>query len=255
MEGWRGWDDYARFYDWENARTMGRRDVRCWERLAGRVGGPVLELGCGTGRVAIPVARAGARVVGLDRSASMLDRARKRLRRARLGGSLQLVRGDVRHLPFPAASFGLVAAPYGILQSLLDDDTLDAALASARRVLRKGGTLGIDLVSDLVSWAEYDRRVKLRGPAGRGTARITLIESVRQEPAKGLTHFDQEFVERRGRETRSHRFSLAFRTVSVEAMTSRLERHGFRVSEVLGDYEGGPWDPRADVWLILATAG
>lgn len=253
MEGWRGWDDYARFYDWENAQTMGRRDVRFWQRLAAKSAGPVLELGCGTGRVAIPLAKAGARVVGVDRSASMLARARNRLRRSTLGGSLQLVRGDVRGLPFPAASFGLVAAPYGILQSLLDDDTLDGALAEAHRVLRKGGTLGVDLVSDLTSWPEYQRRVKLRGPAGRGQTHITLIESVRQDRARGLTLFDQEFVERKGRVSRSHPFSLAFRTVSVEGMTGRLERHGFRMSAVLGDYQGGPWDPRADVWLILAT--
>jgi SAM-dependent methyltransferase len=253
MEGWRGWDDYARFYDWENAQTMGRRDVKFWQRLAAKAAGPVLELGCGTGRVAIPVAKAGARVVGLDRSASMLARARKRVRRAKLDGSLHLVRGDVRFLPFPAASFGLVAAPYGILQSLLDDATLDAALAAAYRVLRKGGTLGIDLVSDLASWSEYGRRVKLRGRVGRGQTHITLIESVRQDRARGLTLFDQEFVERRGSISRSHSFSLSFRTVSVEDMTSRLEHHGFRVSAVLGDYQGGPWDPRADVWLILAT--
>jgi hypothetical protein len=108
-------------------------------------------------------------------------------------------------------------------------------------------------VSDLTSWAEYDRRAKLRGPAGRSQTRIMLIESVRQDRARGLTVFDQEFVERRGTVSRSHRFSLAFRTVSVEEMVSRLETHGFRVSAVLGDYDGGPWDPRADVWLILAT--
>jgi len=253
MEGWRGWDDYARFYDWENARTMGRRDVRFWQRLASKTDGPVLELGCGTGRVAIPVARAGARVVGIDRSESMLARARTRLRRSKVRGSLALVRGDVRSLPFGAGDFALVAAPYGILQSLLDDPTLDAALDEARRTLRRDGTLGIDLVSDLASWSEYGRRVKLRGPAGRGLAQVTLIESVRQDRARGLTLFDQEFVERRGSISRSHSFSLAFRTVSVEDMTARLERHGFRVSAVLGDYQGGPWDPRADVWLILAT--
>jgi SAM-dependent methyltransferase len=253
MEGWRGWDDYARFYDWENAQTMGRRDVRFWQRLASRTAGPVLELGCGTGRVAIPVAKAGARVVGIDRSESMLTRARKRLRRSKMQGSLALVRGDVRSLPFGAGDFALVAAPYGILQSLLDDQTLDAALDESRRTLRRGGTLGIDLVSDLASWSEYERRVKLRGPAGRGLAHITLIESVRQDRLRGLTLFDQEFVERRGAATRSHRFSLAFRTVLVEEMVRRLNRHGFNVSAVLGDYQGGHWDPRADVWLILAT--
>jgi SAM-dependent methyltransferase len=253
MEGWRGWDDYARFYDWENAQTMGRRDVRFWQRLASKTAGPVLELGCGTGRVAIPVAKAGARVVGIDRSESMLGRARSRLRRSKPAGSLRLVRGDVRQLPFPDASFSLVAAPYGILQSLLDDATLDATLEAAHRVLRPGGTFGIDLVSDLTSWGEYGGLVKLRGRVGRGQTRITLIESVRQDRARGLTLFDQEFVERRGAVTRRHQFSLAFRTVSVGEMTARLERHGFRVSAVLGDYQGGPWDPRADVWLILAT--
>jgi ubiquinone/menaquinone biosynthesis C-methylase UbiE len=117
MEGWRGWDDYARFYDWENAQTMGRRDVRFWQRLASRTAGQVLELGCGTGRVAIPVAKAGARVVGIDRSESMLARARKRVRRSKIQGSLALVRGDVRSLPFGAGDFALVAAPYGILQA------------------------------------------------------------------------------------------------------------------------------------------
>jgi SAM-dependent methyltransferase len=253
MEGWRGWDDYARFYDWENARTMGRRDVRFWQRLATRTGGPILELGCGTARVAIPVAKTGARVVGIDRSASMLARARMRLRRSKIAGAVRLVRGDVRSLPFPASSFALVAAPYGILQSLLDDSTLDAAIGSAHRVLRDGGTFGIDLVSDLTSWPEYGKRVKLRGPAGRTGTRLTLIESVRQDRARGLTHFDQEFIERRGSASRSHQFSLAFRTVSVEDMAARLERHGFVVSAVLGDYQGGPWDVRADVWLILAT--
>ena len=80
MEGWRGWDDYARFYDWENAQTMGRRDIRFWQRMAARTKGPILELGCGTGRVALPVAKDGATLVGIDRSETMLARARKKAR-------------------------------------------------------------------------------------------------------------------------------------------------------------------------------
>jgi hypothetical protein len=47
-------------------------------------------------------------------------------------------------------------------------------------------------------------------------------------------------------------FSLVFRTISIPRMTQRLERAGFRVTAVLGDYNGNAWDPRADVWLILA---
>src|ERR1700716_406040 len=74
-EGWQGWDEYAPFYDWENARTLGRRDVPFWRRVAADATGPVLELGCGTGRVTRPLARAGIDIVGVDRSGAMLARA------------------------------------------------------------------------------------------------------------------------------------------------------------------------------------
>jgi len=66
-QGHEGWDDYAPFYDWENARTLGRRDVPFWRRFAHDARGHVLELGCGTGRVTLPLARAGIRIVGVDR--------------------------------------------------------------------------------------------------------------------------------------------------------------------------------------------
>ena len=141
--GVEGWDAYAPFYDWENARTVGRRDVPFWRSLAAAENGPVLELGCGTGRITIPAARAGAHVVGVDRSAAMLERARSRVKRLKGAGSAALVRGDIRELPFRRAGqgFSLVMAPYGILQSLTREKDLKETLASVHRVLRRGGTL------------------------------------------------------------------------------------------------------------------
>jgi ubiquinone/menaquinone biosynthesis C-methylase UbiE len=249
--GWEGWDEYAPFYDWENARTVARQDIRFWQRLAAAQEGPVLELGCGTGRVALPVARAGVPLVGIDRSAAMLERARLRLRRARLLPQVSLVRGDIRSLPFRRRpGFALVMAPYGILQSLTREADLKATLASVARVLRRGGLLGIDLVPDLPRWSEYERKPSLSGRSRHGHLR--LVESVRQDRKKGLTIFDQEYSERRGRTEQVHRFSLTFRTLSVPQMRRRLVAAGFEVEAVLGDYEGGPWGPRADVWVILA---
>src|SRR5262247_4000852 len=99
-EGWEGWDEYAPFYDWENARTLGRRDVPFWRALAANAGGPVLELGCGTGRISLPLARAGVRLIGIDRSERMLAHARTRTKRARLSAKVTLIRGDIRFLPF-----------------------------------------------------------------------------------------------------------------------------------------------------------
>jgi ubiquinone/menaquinone biosynthesis C-methylase UbiE len=252
-EGWRGWDDYAPFYDWENARTLQRRDVAFWQRLAAAQDGRVLELGCGTGRIAVPVARAGARIVGIDRSEEMLARARKRIARARLGKHLTLVRGDIRELPFTTRTkFSAVLAAYGILQSLTRERDLARTFASVARVLRRGGLFAIDVVPDLPNWDEYRNRISLSGRRGRHST-LTLVETVRQDRAKRLTIFDQEYRERRGDERRVHRFSLTFRTLTVPQMTRRLERAGFRVLAVLGDYQGGPWDPRADVWIILAA--
>lgn len=249
-DGARGWDEYAPFYDWENARTVARRDVAFWRRLAAAQDGLVLELGCGTGRISVPVTKAGAALVGIDRSGPMLQRAARRLGRLR-GVRARLVRGDIRSLPFRSRRFALVMAPYGILQSLTRERDLREALASVRRVLRRGGLFAIDLVPDLPRWQEYSRKTTLSGTQGR--AHLTLIESVRQDQRRGLTIFDQEYVERRGREQRSHRFSLTFRTLSVRQVANRLERGGFRIQAVLGDYRGGPWDDRANVWLIIAS--
>lgn len=248
------WDTYARFYDWENARTLGRRDVRFWCDLTANIHGSVLELGCGTGRVTKPLVEAGARVVGVDLSRSMLRVARRRLRRLGDHDRWSLVEGNICALPFAKrAQFGLVMAPYGVLQSLLSDKALSDALGEAARVLKKGGTLGVDLVPDVPKWQAHSRRVSLRGRRGAGA--ITLIEAVRQDQRRRLTHFDQEFVERNGSRRRVYRFSLTFRTLSLRTMIRRVERAGFRVDAVLGGYRGEPMDEGADAWLILATRG
>ena len=263
-EGWEGWDEYAPFYDWENAQTLGRRDVPFWRRVASAARGPVLELGCGTGRVSLPLARAGVELVGIDRSAPMLEQARSRARRwanasrdtgrgkgaAKAAPFTRFVRGDIRALPFADEAFPMVLAPYGILQSLIRPSDLTATLGSVARVIGPGGIFGIDLVPDVPKWSEYRNRVQLRGRA-RGV-QLTLIESVIQDRARRLTTFEQKYVERRGGRTREHRFDLTFRTLSVPQMTRQLEQAGFIVDAVLGDYQGRPWDDRADVWIIMA---
>lgn len=265
-EGWHGWDEYAAFYDWENARTMGRRDVSFWRDVSLQTGGRVLELGCGTGRVTVPLARAGVPVVGVDRSAEMLGYARRRVRRTRLQMPPALVRADIRHLPFAAdrargpgpgrrkvGAFELVIAPYGILQSLLRERDLADTLASVASVLGRGGRFGIDLVPDVPRWAEYDRRVSMAGRRRPGGPPVTLVESVRQDARKRLTIFEHEYREGWGPGARVHRFTVTFRTLPVPAMRRRLEKAGFGVDAVLGDYDGRPWDDRADAWIVMAT--
>jgi hypothetical protein len=200
----------------------------------------------------------------------MLAQAQRRLGQVRGRLPITLVRGDIRALPFiNRTGFQLVMAPYGILQSLVRESDLRETLRSVARVLAPGGLFGVDLVPDLPQWSEYRERVRLRGfrragggytPTIRGSknggkaarAHVTLVESVRQDRRRGLTIFDQRFIERRGTVRQQRDFSLTFRTLSVRQMRARLESVGLAIEAVLGDYDGGPWDPRADVWLILA---
>ena len=256
-DGSQGWDEYAPFYDWENARTVGRRDVPFWQQVVKRSTGTVLELGCGTGRIAVPLARGGARVVGVDLSEPMLARAAKRavaLAQRAAGRSrrrLRLVRADIRQLPFENGAFGTVLAPYGVLQSLTRERDLTATLTSVARIVRPGGLFGVDLVPDVPNWREYENRIQMRGKAAGGV-HLTLVESVQQDRRRRLTTFHQTYLARRGGQVTRHAFDLTFRTLPLPAMTRRLEKAGFSIEAALGDYRGGAWDERADVWVVLA---
>jgi hypothetical protein len=181
----------------------------------------------------------------------MLAFARRRLRRSRVPVHAAVVRGDIRHLPFRARAFRLVMAPYGMLQSLTRERDLRDTLAAVARVCTKGALFGVDLVPDLPRWAEYRDRVTLRGRDARGGA-IMLRETVRQDRRRGLTTFDQQYTRRFRQQVETRSFSLTFRTLSVQQLSARLRDASFAVEAVLGDYAGGPWDARADVWILVA---
>ncbi len=257
FSGSRGWDEYARYYDWENARTIGTRDVAFWRRLVATTRGRVLELGCGSGRVLIPIAGKTS-VIGIDLSAPMLTIARARARRLRPAQRPVLIRGDIRALPIVTGSLDLVIAPYGILQSLVRDVDLKRALSETARVLRAGGLFVVDLVPDLPKWASYRGQVRFRGRRGANT-NVTLIESVRQDRRRGVTIFDETFVERsnarpgrRSTPAITRRFSLTFRTLSPSVTRRRLVRAGFRVEGIFGGYRSEPWTRNSETWLIVA---
>ena len=102
QEGHEGWDDYAPFYDWENARTLGKRDVPFWRNLALHCGGPCsgARLRNGSYLVAARASRRAAR-----RHRSLEPDAQSRARTARpartsSAARVRLIRGDIRFLPF-----------------------------------------------------------------------------------------------------------------------------------------------------------
>jgi demethylmenaquinone methyltransferase / 2-methoxy-6-polyprenyl-1,4-benzoquinol methylase len=129
-------DRIAPVYDVMNrVMTLGL-DQR-WRRLAVaaavRPGDRVLDACCGTGDLAVAAQRAGAVVVGLDFSAPMLERARRK------GPEVEWVQGDLLDLPFAAAAFDAATVGFGV-RNVAD---LGRGLDELRRVLRPGGTLAI----------------------------------------------------------------------------------------------------------------
>ena len=187
QDGHEGWDDYAPFYDWENARTLGRRDVPFWRNLALQSGGRVLELGCGTGRISLPLARAGVELVGIDRSGAMLDRARARVRRAKLTDRVQLVRGDIRTVPFHGPGFAMVMAPYGILQSLLRERDLESTLNEVRRVLRNRRTVMFIVVFPSVFFFMFGLSSKAQSQGGPAAVADIMISMAGYDAMVGTT--------------------------------------------------------------------
>jgi SAM-dependent methyltransferase len=128
---------------WHEVECGGyQADLALWDELAEEAAGPVLELGCGAGRVCVHLARAGHEVTGLDRDADMLAAARGRAD----GLGLELVAADVTQFELGPERFSLILAPMQLLQLLEGSSARRACLAAVTRHLRPGGRVALAIV-------------------------------------------------------------------------------------------------------------
>jgi SAM-dependent methyltransferase len=136
------YDRIARLYDpWSVSVT---EDVDFYASLAAEAGSPVVELGVGTGRIAVPTALAGVRVIGVDSSPGMLEVCREAAERAGVGDLLDLREGDLRDPPV-AERVRLVTVPFRAFLHLAEDAERLRALRSAYDLLVPGGKLVFDV--------------------------------------------------------------------------------------------------------------
>ena len=121
------------------------------------------------------------------------------------------------------------------------------------RVLAPGGVFGLDLVPDVPRWQEFAPREPARH--ARSAWRAGDADRIRASGPRSRPDHLRPGVRRRHRPRAPHASLLAdiSRTVGIQPLRRRLERAGFRIDAVLGSYDGAPWDPRADVWVILAS--
>ncbi len=241
------YDSFAEYYD-HVVPYRDRPDVRFFTGLAREAAGPVLEVGCGTGRVLIPCARAGATMVGLDLSPGMLEVCRRKLAEEppEVRARVELVHGDMRDFDL-ARTFALITLPFRSFQHLQQVEAQRAALGVLRRHLAPGGRLVLDLFNPALPFLGDERwlKVPMEEPA------VTLPDGrrfVRSMRSVSRDYFNQvqdiEIVTQvtwpDGREERlADRTRLRY-TFRFEA-EHLLVREGFVVEAVYGDYEGHPY--------------
>jgi SAM-dependent methyltransferase len=136
------YDVFARFYDLCFGGMYD--DLFMIQQFAERCGSPILELGCGTGRVLVPLARQGYQITGVDVSPGMLERAHRKVAAENLGDRVTLLEGDMRELDL-GARFNLAFIAVNSFMHLLSTDDQLAALERIRHHLNPGGLFLLDL--------------------------------------------------------------------------------------------------------------
>ena len=249
----------ARLYDLDLSEEPG--DVELYLALAQRTGDPILELAVGTGRIAVPLAEAGHRVVGVDLEPAMLARARARIDASGVADRVELVQDDMLR----AASNEAVAraGPYRLailaLQSILILNTPDgqrAVVGEMARALAPGGLAVIDTwlptPADLVG---FDGRLsyewRRRDPdTGHDVTKVLAAwyDHVRRQVTL-TTFFDEG---KPGEASARWIREDALRFVGVDELVGFAKDAGLEIDRLAGDHDLGPLEPGSDRVVVVA---
>jgi SAM-dependent methyltransferase len=227
------YDSIARLYDpWSRSVT---EDIPFYVEEAQRAGSPVVELGVGTGRIAIPIAGAGIDVIGVDTSAGMLAICRERAAEAGVEDRLDLRLGDFRDPPV-TGPVPLVICPFRAYLHLPDDEARLRALGEVRMLLEPAGRFVFDVFQpgddDSLEthgrWLEREPGIFERADWDTGARTLTL--SVRGSHGAAT-------------------MTLAW--LSAAEWRSLLERSGFEVDACYGWFDRRPYaDGEDSIWIV-----
>ena len=228
-------------------------DVAYYTGLAVRTGGRVLEYGVGNGRIALPIARHGIEVVGVDHSAPMLASLRARLRDepADVRRRVRVVRGDMRRVQL-GQRFDLVIAAFNTVLHLYERRDVEQFFARVRAHLTPRGRFVVDLsVPHAADLARPASRAHSAPRFRHPTAGVVVNnrEYFDYDPVRQVLFVSMEF-EPLGQPARAWTTPLAHRQFFPQEWEALLHYNGFAVERVEGDFEGGPLTADSDtmVW-------
>lgn len=247
-------DRFARFYD-EDYRHYDD-DVAAILHLAQEMDGPVLELGCGTGRLLVPLAAMGLPVTGVDISPALLAKARAKLETIPSRDQVTLVEADLRTLALPQQEFAFAFCTSNTLMHLADATDQLAVLERVAIHLRPGGLLMIDLFNpDIGRLIEVNGVMELADQWVREDGTEVMKWSVRMldladQIQETLFVYEEVAPDGAVRRTRCP-FTLRFLWRNEIELMLRLA--GLEVEAVWGDFEGSPYESQSDHLVLLAT--
>ena len=225
----------------------GRGDVEFYRRWAAHAGDPVLELGAGTGRVTWVLARSGATVVGLERSAAMLQRAEAKGAdvAAAVRQRVRFVQGDMIDFELGAA-FALVIIPYRSFQMITSPPEQRRSLRCIHRHLRAGGRLIVDLFDPLLEFCVPEASSPclertVRHPVSGNAVRVEVVR-LQTDPVKQVLVERWRFreVNEAGDVLRQEEEALAMRWTYRQEMRYLLELTGFEIEHEFSDCRESP---------------
>lgn len=226
-------------------------DVQFYLEEARRAGSPVLEIGCGTGRILLPLAEAGIEIVGLDRAPAMLALLRQKLsqRRIETQQRVELIEGDMRHFSL-AQRFNLVMIPYRAFLHLLTPKDQRQALYCVREHLTDDGQLIFNV---------FDPNLEMitahLGPLGAALKKdsefthpetghhVIAWNSFQYDPERQMLegYFIFEELDNTGKLIAKRYSPLTLRYVHRYEMRYLLELCGYKVEALYGDFHRGPF--------------
>jgi SAM-dependent methyltransferase len=243
------YEKLARFYD---VLVTDDDDVAFFVELSKQAPGRVIELMAGTGRVSIPVARAGAALTCVDNSPAMLAELRRKL--SMHDAAAEVVEQDVTRLDLEAR-FALAFIAFNSFEEITEDADRTRLLQRVFEHLLPGGRFVCTL---------HDPEVRLRdvGPGREKQWRFKDPDAGHEFELRLQTTLDERSSLVRGRQTLEDvtrgeviaDLPLSFRLTSFEAFHPLIRRAGFRVEAVYGDYHHGPYTAAQSASMVWVLA-
>lgn len=249
------YDHIARFYDLSHDRLTG--DIPFLLAVATETGGPVLELGCGSGRLLVPLARAGFSVTGVDSSPEMLARARLRLDGETADGRarVKLLSADMKQLPLAEEeAYGLIVFGYNTFMHLREAEA-GAILPRLREALRPDGLMVIDVenpaaLARAADDPDFELEDTLRDERlGETIRQYTAYEGVPGEQVVDVTWLYETI----GQESAPVKARQRFYYLYPHQHELLLTLTGFRLRAIYGNYQRRRFTEDSERLILLAT--